>query len=130
MKNTDIALVILIAAVSIGLSYWLGNLLLGDPSDDTYQISYVEGVSAEIMQPDIETFKGAKTQGGKDAMSRNGRAWTEGFVIKVTKDGKSKNITFDIVTNEGGALYGYCIGYEVVNLKKFKEILEREFNNI
>ena len=56
MKNTDIALVILIAAVSIGLSYWLGNLLLGDPSDDTYQISYVEGVSAEIMQPDIETF--------------------------------------------------------------------------
>jgi hypothetical protein len=56
MKNTDIALVILIAAVSIGLSYWLGNLILGDPSDDTYQISYVEGVSAEIMQPDIETF--------------------------------------------------------------------------
>lgn len=89
---------------------------------------WLETQSVEIEW--VETFKGAKTQGGKDIMRRTGLAWTEGFVIKVTKDGKSKNITFDIVTNEGGGLYGYCIGYEVVNLKKFKEILEREFNNI
>ena len=56
MKNSDIALVILIAAVSIGLSYWLGNMFLGDPSDDVYEIAYVEDVSPDIMEPDIETF--------------------------------------------------------------------------
>ena len=56
MKNSDIALVILIAAVSIGISYWLGNMFLGDPSDDVYEIAYVEDVSPDIMEPDIETF--------------------------------------------------------------------------
>lgn len=78
----------------------------------------------------VEVFTGARTQGGKDAMSRNGRAWTEGFTMKVTKDGKTKQITFDIVTNEGGGLYGYCMDYQIVNLKEFKEMLTRTFNNL
>ena len=35
-----------------------------------------------------EAFKNAKTQEGKDAMRRNGRAWTEGFIVTVTKGDK------------------------------------------
>ena len=59
MKNSDIALVVLLAAVSIAISYWLGNLILGDPNDDTYKITYVDSISSEVAAPDIETFNPA-----------------------------------------------------------------------
>lgn len=73
----------------------------------------------------VESFKNAKTVGGKEAMRRNGRAWSEGFIVKVTNpEGKSRTITFDIVTNEGGGLYGYCFDYEVISLKDFKKDFE------
>lgn len=72
-----------------------------------------------------ESFKNAKTQAGKDAMRKTGRAWTEGFIVTVTKGDKSIDVTFDVVTNEGGGLYGYVLSgfdYKVVNLKTFKEM--------
>ena len=56
MKSSDIALVVLLSAVSIVLSYWLGNLILGNPSNDTYEISYVDSVSSELRMPDSESF--------------------------------------------------------------------------
>jgi len=74
-----------------------------------------------------ESFKNAKTQAGKEAMRRTGRAWTEGFVVTVTKGEKSIDVTFDVVTNEGGGLYGYVLSgfdYKVINLKTFKENFE------
>ena len=67
-----------------------------------------------------EAFKNAKTIEGKEAMRRNGRAWTEGFIVTVTKGEKSIDVTFDVVTNEGGGLYGYVLQYGIVNLKEFK----------
>jgi len=74
-----------------------------------------------------ESFKNAKTKAGKDAMRRTGRAWTEGFVVTVTKGDKSIDVTFDVVTDEGGGLYGYVLSgfdYKVINLKTFKENFE------
>lgn len=74
-----------------------------------------------------EAFKNAKTQAGKDAMRKNGRAWSEGFIITVTKGDKSFDATFDVITNEGGGLYGYVLlpfDYKVINLKTFKENFE------
>ena len=72
-----------------------------------------------------EAFKNAKTSEGKAIMNRNGLAWTEGFIVTVTKGDKSKDITFDIVTNEGGGLYGYALEHStVLPLKKFKAIFE------
>lgn len=67
-----------------------------------------------------EAFKNAKTLEGKEVMRRNGRAWTEGFIVTVTKGEKSIDVTFDVVTNEGGGLYGYVLQYGIVNLKEFK----------
>ena len=79
----------------------------------------------------IESFKNAKTESGKEAMRRNGRAWTEGFVVNVKKGDKEKKVTFDVVTNEGGGLYGYVLNYgSVVNLKKFKELFNDIINNL
>ncbi len=56
MKSSDIALVVLLAAVSVVVSYWLGNMILGDPSEDIYKITYVENISSEVSTPDLETF--------------------------------------------------------------------------
>ena len=79
-----------------------------------------------------EAFKNAKTHEGKDAMRRNGRAWSEGFIITITKGDKSFDATFDVVTNEGGGLYGYVLlpfDYKVINLKTFKENFESLIKN-
>ena len=74
----------------------------------------------------LSVWKNAQTSGGRDAMHRNGRAWTEGFVVRVNSP-IPKTITFDIVTNEGGGLYGYCIdNSDIISLKDFKHYLKYE----
>ena len=80
----------------------------------------------------LETFTDARTSEGKSAMSRNGRAWTEGFVVKVTKGTSSKNIIFDIVTNEGGGLYGYVLSSipTIITLKEFKKEFLQIINSL
>ena len=82
----------------------------------------LDGVTVEWK----EAFKDAKTHGGKEAMSRNGRAWTEGFVVTLKGPGGEKDFTFDIITNEGGGLYGYATGYSgTISLKDLKREAER-----
>ena len=56
MKNTDIALIILIASISVVASYLLGNAILGNPSDRVESVSYMEPIGSSIEQPDVETF--------------------------------------------------------------------------
>ena len=56
MKNTDIALVVMIAAVSVGVSYLLGNVILGDPNDSVTTVEYMEKISDTVEEPDIETY--------------------------------------------------------------------------
>ena len=55
MKSTDIALIIFIAIVSIGISYFGMNALMGDPSDK-YEIEYINDISGVVVEPDAETF--------------------------------------------------------------------------
>ena len=56
MKNTDIAMVVFIAAISVALSYFLGNTILGDPNDRVESVDYMERISGQIDEPDNETF--------------------------------------------------------------------------
>ena len=56
MKNTDIAMVVFIAAISVALSYFLGNAILGDPNDRVESVDYMERISSQIDEPDNETF--------------------------------------------------------------------------
>lgn len=56
MKSTDIALIIFIAIVSIGISYLGTNALLGDPSEKVENIVYVNDISGIVVDPDSETF--------------------------------------------------------------------------
>ncbi len=82
----------------------------------------------------LESFTNAKTEGGREAMRRTGRAWSEGFVVKLTSlddSTSSKTITFDIITNEGGGLYGYATGFSgTITLKELKEYFTRIINNL
>lgn len=73
----------------------------------------------------VEAFKNAKTQAGKDAMSKNGRAWSEGFKVKFIKGDKEKEVIFDVITNEGGWLYGYGVDYNKMNLSDFKTYINK-----
>ena len=59
MKNTDIALIILIAIVSVVVSYFLGNWILGDPDELTSNMKYVNPINATLDDPDIEAFNGS-----------------------------------------------------------------------
>ena len=56
MKSTDIALIIFIAIVSIGISYFGANALMGDPSDKFEKIEYINDISGIVAEPDAETF--------------------------------------------------------------------------
>lgn len=57
----------------------------------------------------------AVTDTGKEMMARNGRAWTVGYELIVTnKGGTGREVHYDldVVTNEGGGLYGYVWGMQ------------------
>lgn len=56
MKSTEIALIVLIATISIAASYFIGNALLGDPNDRVENLSYIEPISGDIKMPDAEDF--------------------------------------------------------------------------
>ena len=56
MKNSDIAMVIFIAAISVAVSYFLGNAILGDPNDRVENLEYMNTISNTIDEPDNETF--------------------------------------------------------------------------
>jgi len=56
MKGTDIALIIFIALLSVGISFWLGNTILGDPNDRTEKITYMDVISDKLEEPSVETF--------------------------------------------------------------------------
>ena len=56
MKTSDIALAIFVAFFSVLISYWLGNLILGDPSEEYVKIDYANEISSSIVQPSMEVF--------------------------------------------------------------------------
>ena len=56
MKSTDIALIIVIAAVSMVIAYFGGNALLGDPAEKYESVIYMDTITSELPDPDPETF--------------------------------------------------------------------------
>ena len=56
MKKTDIAFIILIAAVSIVISYLVSNWIFGNPNEEFRNIKYMDSISGTLVEPDAETF--------------------------------------------------------------------------
>lgn len=84
---------------------------------------------------EIKRLDRAQTDTGKEAMSRNGRAWTLGYELIVTNkggQGREVHYNFDIVTNEGGGLYGYVWGqkqtWKPTSFRQFKYDMQDSFD--
>ena len=56
MKKTDIAMIVLIAGISVVASYFAMNAWLGDPSEKKAEVKTMEVVSSEFVQPNNEIF--------------------------------------------------------------------------
>ena len=56
MKKTDIAMIVLIATVSVMIAFFVTQSVLGSPSSDTVKVKTIDKISAEITPPDPAIF--------------------------------------------------------------------------
>ena len=56
MKQNDIAMVVLIVAVSLIVSWFVGGLLLSSPENREAEVEVVQPISAEFPVPSEEIF--------------------------------------------------------------------------
>lgn len=56
MKNSEIAAIILIAAVSIGVAYFVADAVIGKPSSESTKVKTATPISASIDEPDKTIF--------------------------------------------------------------------------
>jgi hypothetical protein len=56
MKRTDIAMIILIAAVSAGLAYFIANSLLGSMTAQNIKVRTIDPITSVIEPPDPKIF--------------------------------------------------------------------------
>jgi hypothetical protein len=56
MKKTDIAMIILIASVSILIAYFVGNSVFGNVTKDSVKVKTIEVIDSKIIQPSPTIF--------------------------------------------------------------------------
>lgn len=56
MKKTDIAMVILIATISVLAAFFITKAVVGTPSTDTKKAQTIEAIDPTIEQPDTAIF--------------------------------------------------------------------------
>lgn len=56
MKKTDIAMIILIASVSMLVAYFVANSLLGDTQNQSVKVKTAEPISETVEEPDPTVF--------------------------------------------------------------------------
>lgn len=57
MKKTDIAMVILIASLSVLIAYFVANALAGDMVSESVQVKTIDPISSEVSEPNEDVFK-------------------------------------------------------------------------
>jgi len=56
MKKSDIAMIILIAAVSMMLAYFAAQTILGNVQNESVQVKTIDRISTEVTEPDPSVF--------------------------------------------------------------------------
>lgn len=56
MKKSDIAMIILIASVSVLIAYFVAKGVVGDVQNQSVKVKIAEPISAEIEKPDPKIF--------------------------------------------------------------------------
>ncbi len=56
MRKQDIAIIVLIVAISAMAAYFIGRAIIGDPQQQSVQVPTAEPISTNVEQPDARTF--------------------------------------------------------------------------
>ena len=56
MKRTDIAMIIFIASMSVLVSYFVANAILGDAKNEAVVVKTVDAITSEVNEPDERIF--------------------------------------------------------------------------
>lgn len=56
MKKSDIAMIILIASVSVMVAYFAAKAIVGDTQNQSVQVQTAEPISTEVPEPDPTVF--------------------------------------------------------------------------
>lgn len=56
MKKTDLAMIVLIASISMLVSYFVVKMVLGDNQNKPVIVKTIDPISAEIEEPDPRIF--------------------------------------------------------------------------
>lgn len=56
MKKNDIAIIILIASISVIVAYFVGRAVIGDPDQQAVEVYTIEPITTEVRQPEASVF--------------------------------------------------------------------------
>jgi hypothetical protein len=56
MKKSDIALIILIASISMIIAYFVADGIIGKPSNESAKVKTIELIKSEVQEPDSDIF--------------------------------------------------------------------------
>lgn len=56
MKKSDIAMIILIASLSMLVAYFAAKAVLGDPNTESVTVKTVDAISSDVTEPDAQVF--------------------------------------------------------------------------
>lgn len=56
MKKSDIAMIILIASISVLVSYFVAKALIGDTANESVVVKTTDEISTEVEKPDSGIF--------------------------------------------------------------------------
>ena len=56
MKRTDIAMIIFIASISVLISYFVANTIMGDTRNEAVTVKTIDAISDQVEEPDEKIF--------------------------------------------------------------------------
>jgi mannitol-specific phosphotransferase system IIBC component len=56
MKKSDIAMIILIASISVLIAYFVAKAVLGDVQNQSVKVKTAEPITSEVVEPDKTVF--------------------------------------------------------------------------
>lgn len=86
MKKTDIAMIILIAAVSAALAYVLANSLFGGLDEKGTKVKTVDAIQSIVQEPSTDVFNENAINPAVEVNVKNSEQDEEPLVIDVEED--------------------------------------------
>lgn len=56
MKKSDIAMIILIASISVLIAYFVAKTVIGDVQNESVKVKTTEAISTDVAEPDPSVF--------------------------------------------------------------------------